>query len=757
MSYTQANRVAVLMLAMDIDAEIERSSRRRHQVLVPAGQFERAKELLADEFPHGVPRRQTHARGSEGGRVAAYGEAAERWFGPGSSVVFAIIVLCSAIHFSLHGLGDDASRSQMIRAGASAYNLIAAGEYWRLLTAVFLHFNAGHLLSNMATLLIVGPPLARLLGRLRFLGLFLATGVLANIASHLFNPVGGIKAGASGAIAGVLGALGGLALADRARSKAASAAASSAFHDDSQLEHEALVDDDPFDQDMAEFDSHSSFYGEAHLADDADFDEERRPESPILFGSRRSAAAPWQVIGAMAACYAMLIGFGPGRDNVAHVAGIVSGIILGRLVKAPASAIAALALLLLAAGGARAEQPAHAPPQPGTVVEHANSDRYSQYFGPSIKWALARGLRMEVVETRPIPLEPARLQATQKYYAQVTLAADKSHAENYVAGLPFPLVDASDPDAAIKLMLNYEARIVVDDLDVRRFECDTGSLSPDRGMSVERHFQMGHFRRLYYVSRLYHDPMPTWKTRDGVRYREVMHPIIQPFDLKGVGLTYTRYLDPYRQDDSWLYYPLLKRVRRLSSAQRSDALFGQDADIDSYAGYAGNPAWMDWRLLGSRDILGAMHTRNFPGRWMQGPADFMFEDTWEMRRVYVIEGRSRLPDYAYQSRIIYLDHESFVIPYTEMYDRKGQLWKAWVNQFKLGRKPFPQARRVVYDYEQQFLPALTIFDMQLEHATRCLLPSPAFPGEEGWYFNFGDAEGTTEEPFLISNIISSGR
>jgi len=396
-------------------------------------------------------------------------------------------------------------------------------------------------------------------------------------------------------------------------------------------------------------------------------------------------------------------------------------------------------------------------PTPGTIVSRDNVERWPDLLPPSIAWAVGRGLRLEMIETREIPLEPARLAATEKYHAQCRLSPDGNRVENYVAGIPFPLVDERDPDAAIKLMFNYENRIVVDDLDVRHFECDTGNLDAKRGMNVERHFLMGHFRRLYYVSRLYHDPRPTWPTTDGIRYREVLHPIIEPFDLKGVGITYNRYLDPFRQDDSWLYYPLLKRVRRLSSAQRSDALFRQDADIDSYGGYAGNPAWMDWRILGMKRVPAAMRTRHFPARWSEGSADFLFDDTWEMRDVYVIEGRSRLPDYAYSRRVIYLDRHSFVIPYTEMYDQQGRLWKAWVNQWKLGPKPFPGATRAVYDYDQQFIPALSIFDMQLEHATRCLLPSPSVPGEEGWYFNFGDAEGTTEDVFLLSNIISTGR
>ena len=396
-------------------------------------------------------------------------------------------------------------------------------------------------------------------------------------------------------------------------------------------------------------------------------------------------------------------------------------------------------------------------PPAGTVITEENGDAYASLLGPAIRWALGRGLRIRVIEPTPIPHEPARLKATEKYSAQVQLSSDKLRLLNYVAGLPFPVVDVNGEDAAVKLMFDYENRIALDDLDVRNFECDTGSIAPDRPMMVEKHFEMGHFRRLYYVGRLYHEPMPTWMTPDGIRYREALYPLLEPFDLKGVGLTYNRYLDPARQDDSWLYYPMLKRVRRLSTAARSEALFGQDTDIDSYGGYAGNIAWMEWKLLGMKRILGAMHTDHYPGRWGKGPADFLFDDTWEVREVYVIEGRSKLPGYAYSRRVIYLDRHSYVIPYSELYDQAGQLWKTWINQWKIGRKPFPEAKRAVYDYEQQFIPALTMFDMQLDHATRCQVPSSRYPGEEGWYANFGDAEGSTEEAFNLSSIISAGR
>ena len=651
------------------------------------------------------------------------------------------------------------ARSAMIDAGAVAPWLVRDGQWWRLLTAAFLHFDLPHLLGNLSALFLLGPPLAARTGQARLLVLFVATALLGNVASQWLGDPVAVKAGASGGICGLMGALAGVAIA-------------------------AMAD-----------------------ADDA---ESRRPAWQTLgavvalFGmivGFEPGRDHYAHVGGLLS--GVLLGnlLGPHKDGGAAPRGKHNHNTLRR---ASAIALPLMLQVLLARSGTAAaedrafarnnpaapsvagnagqavvstatsraaEQPPGAPgqpvavtatsrpgePPPGTVVQASNLEAWGRFLPPSIQWAVRRGLRIHVIEARDIPLEPARLAATAKYHDQCRLSDDGNQVLNYVAGLPFPLADERDPRAAVKLVFNYENRIAVDDLDVRNFECDTGSIGADTGLNVERHFLMGHFRRLYHVGRLYHAPLPTWPTPDGIRYREVLHPILEPFDLKGVGLTYNRHVDPTRQDDSWLYYPLLKRVRRLSSAQRSDALFGQDADVDSYGGYAGNPAWMEWRLLGTRRVLAPMHTGHFPAQWSAGAADFLFDDTWEMRDVYVLEGTSRVPGYAYSKRVLYLDRHSFVIPYTEMHDPKGALWKAWVNQWKIGRSPFPGAKKAVYDYEQQFIPALSIFDLQLGHATRCLLPSPSVPGEEGWYFNFGSAEGTTEEAFSVSTILSEGR
>ena len=395
-------------------------------------------------------------------------------------------------------------------------------------------------------------------------------------------------------------------------------------------------------------------------------------------------------------------------------------------------------------------------PPPGTVVEASNLDRWKDFISPSIAWTVRRGARLNVVANQPIPMEPSRADATQRYSPQVRLSEDKTHLVNYVAGVPFPFVQTDDPDAGIKMILNWDARIINDDFDIRNFGCKTGSFGSNTGMQVERNYITGHFRRMYYVGRAYHDPKPTWPNPENIRYREMLHPILEPFDLKGAGFTYNRFQDPRRQDDSWLYFPQIKRVRRLSTAQRSEGVFGQDIDLDSYGGYSGNPSWTDWRLLGTKTIIATMHGRDMPSKFLPPPNDFLFDDAWEPRDVWVLEGRSRLPGYAFGSRVMYIDRESFIIPYTEIFDLQGKLWKGLVQNWQHRDKMRPNAQYEV-GYKRMVISAISLFDMQLNHATRCQFPDESFTDEETWYLNLGDKEGTTENAFDVASFIGQGR
>ena len=143
-------------------------------------------------------------------------------------------------------------------------------------------------------------------------------------------------------------------------------------------------------------------------------------------------------------------------------------------------------------------------------------------------------------------------------------------------------IDIKDPQVALKIMWNWGYNhLTTDDVDLRNFDADTGAIADHGPLTVERHFLLDHFRRLFWTGRLYVDPKPDKPNPNGYRAQQGLYPILEPFDLKGVGALGNRYISSEKQDDSWLYLPSLRRVRRLSTAQRSDALFGQDTDVDS--------------------------------------------------------------------------------------------------------------------------------------------------------------------------------
>ena len=83
---------------------------------------------------------------------------------------------------------------------------ILQGEYWRLLTPVFLHGSLLHIAFNMYALYRFGPGLERFYGHARFLALYLIAGFAGNVVSFAMSPAASL--GSSTAIFGLLGAEG---------------------------------------------------------------------------------------------------------------------------------------------------------------------------------------------------------------------------------------------------------------------------------------------------------------------------------------------------------------------------------------------------------------------------------------------------------------------------------------------------------------------------------------------------------------------
>jgi rhomboid protease GluP len=90
--------------------------------------------------------------------------------------------------------------------GVKANDLIMQGQFWRLITPIFLHGSIIHIAFNMYALFYIGPTLEKFYGRWRFLSLFLLSGFAGNVMSFIFSAYPSL--GASTAIFGLLGAEG---------------------------------------------------------------------------------------------------------------------------------------------------------------------------------------------------------------------------------------------------------------------------------------------------------------------------------------------------------------------------------------------------------------------------------------------------------------------------------------------------------------------------------------------------------------------
>lgn len=123
----------------------------------------------------------------------------------------ALLILINALTFlAVEITGGTENPGHMLQCGAAYTPLVMDGEIYRIFTCMFLHFGVQHLANNMFLLFVLGGRLERVVGKLRFLLIFLIGGIGGNILSLYLELQSGeyaVSAGASGAVFSVMGAM----------------------------------------------------------------------------------------------------------------------------------------------------------------------------------------------------------------------------------------------------------------------------------------------------------------------------------------------------------------------------------------------------------------------------------------------------------------------------------------------------------------------------------------------------------------------
>ena len=118
-------------------------------------------------------------------------------------VTYIFITICIIMFILTRGSTDIET---LLKYGANNAYLTKSGEYYRLLSSMFIHIGLLHLLFNMYALYIIGPQVESFYGKFKYFLIYILSGVSGSILSITFSS-NTVSAGASGAIFGLMGAL----------------------------------------------------------------------------------------------------------------------------------------------------------------------------------------------------------------------------------------------------------------------------------------------------------------------------------------------------------------------------------------------------------------------------------------------------------------------------------------------------------------------------------------------------------------------
>jgi hypothetical protein len=419
---------------------------------------------------------------------------------------------------------------------------------------------------------------------------------------------------------------------------------------------------------------------------------------------------------------------------------------------------------------------------PGDTITRDQADKVVDLVSPGNLILVKQGMTMTIVPTDRLEWPPPYKAATEKYSAQVQLAPDGT-LKNYMAGLPFPLVDANDPQAALKVMWNFSYRpLYTDDAISRNVEIASYRSGSTPSDPVE-HFTIGSVGFYNNIGRTEVNPIPTDPdaTRGGIRYRFGAYPFLEPSEMRGFGFIRYRSLDPKTEDNSWMFNPRTRHAYRASAAELSDVLgifaggavgggggagagvsggatsFASNLDPDSFFGFAAKIEDFNYKLLGEKPMLAVVNAANSPAKACQTDGGrTICPENWEMRRLYVIEADAKQTSLlgsgaTIPKRIFYIDSEGWFITASDQYDRDGKLWKTVATFNAYRDRPIPDAKTAIWPFKRMFQTALVDEDVVTGFSTVALSPGFETDEHESWYINMGIATDNFFNPTTMSN------
>ncbi len=316
------------------------------------------------------------------------------------------------------------------------------------------------------------------------------------------------------------------------------------------------------------------------------------------------------------------------------------------------------------------------------IITLDNADTYSNDIPSAAKVALKYGFRLRATPTDHLEWSSGFQRATEKYSPQAGLDA-QDRLTKYVAGMPFPLIDITDPKAAVKIAYNWHmGPVMPDDFSLAPWRSSGYAADPANAHRIvpadDRDYACEQLDFLRFAHRTEVDPRPTLGENSlGVEWKARCNRwVLEPLGIgtgEGAGI-WIRHLDPARADEFYGFSETSRRVRR-SAVNLEYPVEGCRGCHQPYWAYAlPKTENYAYRLLGTATILACMKADHEPAGIVQSGDSFrLTEEPFQLRHAYVLEMTPRPDAHGPNARtVVYIDTEIYVWLAAEFFEN-GEL------------------------------------------------------------------------------------
>jgi hypothetical protein len=270
----------------------------------------------------------------------------------------------------------------------------------------------------------------------------------------------------------------------------------------------------------------------------------------------------------------------------------------------------------------------------------------------------------EIVPYREYKMTTGTIEATKKYSPKCRIGKEKELID-WVAGVPFP-----EPKSGIEVAWNFYSR-TRGDTNISYAE----AYIIDGRRKYDRHAAFRVWSK-FFAGRRDVPPTPELPSNPKKIHRGTFSHSMKPPEIKGMLIFQITYQDTLKTYDAWAWITAIRRIRRISMAQRTETDGGQDLCRDDNFGWDGAILRNEYKLLGRKEILVSRHQEKYPLLHTEG--DCLGDGAQKERiNVWVVEALNKDPGYIYKPNIWYIDPELWQIVYIDRYDKYGKLWKIY--------------------------------------------------------------------------------